>query len=650
MKSLRKPVALLFPLLCLLIACQSDRTATDAELRTLEGLLLRADSFPGRALSLADSAIGIVRDRKLPDTFYYRAWMVKAKALARSGDVISARQLLDSCMGVAEAGREWAYLGRVAVLSTRFADQDNDGNPGSRTDRVGRYRTAIQAFSKAELRMEKANALSQLGFWLHLKSPVWAVDTLKAAMELFLREDGPPGEINSCATRIAIHSYGLGKMAEGRHYAEFVIGRQRPTADSPQAADMIRIVAANLSQAKPDSALYLFALADRLDPGILNPLSYYRTGKLESAILLMNKGQFDRARSALDSCLAFARRENRRPMEVRVLGQLGECAFRQKDRSAAARYFQSAEAVADELGNVQQKALLEQYLLFAEAVGDRRLASRLAGRLGRRSPEPAVRSTPIPGSTAPVQDSGRAQKVRSNPAPSVAPTASGKPRPTDASASPVEGVPVSPSNVSETWMPNALTRLLERYPILQFVLLPGLLVIILAGWLISRHAQRERIRYFESYLRLLTEGRDYRAFVHGGSKASDKPGSGVNRKEWLMYRLETWLLTEKPFAVPSFGPVDCAAYLDVDIHMLDDIIFSSVGVDARTYINHLRTEAAIHQMRDPAARGLSLQSIRTSSGFMNFKEFRSTFRVSTGVAPGRYRAYCRAEMRKASDD
>lgn len=369
----------------------------------------------------------------------------------------------------------------------------------------------------------------------------------------------------------------------------------------------------------------------------------------------MDKGQYDRARSALDSCLDFARREKRKPMQVRALSQLGECALRQQNPAAAGRYFQSAESVADELGNDQlRKAFFEQYLLYAQAVGDRRLASRLSDKLGRSSPAPEVGAkaeVPLarkPKSTGTVQDGGRPQNSRSKPAPSVAPTASAKSRPTVASATPIEGIPVAPSKVTETWMPKSVTNTLDRNPLLKIVLPPGLLLLTLAGWLLSRHTQRKRIRYFESYLRLLNEGRVYRNNVHGGTKASDKAGPGVNRKEWLMYRLESWLLTEKPYSVPSFTPADCADYLGIGIPMLDEIIRSHVEVDTWNYIRHLRTEDAIRLMRDPASRGLSLQSIRSSSGFKNMRDFRSTFRVSAGVAPGRYRAYCRAEMRKAA--
>ncbi len=115
-----------------------------------------------------------------------------------------------------------------------------------------------------------------------------------------------------------------------------------------------------------------------------------------------------------------------------------------------------------------------------------------------------------------------------------------------------------------------------------------------------------------------------------------------------MFSLEAWLMAEKPFLDPQFGPGDCVKKLGVTPELLEEVVQAHVDVDTATYLDHLRVEHCIRQMKDPAAKGLSLSDIRQASGFRSLLAFRSTFRVSTGVTPGPYRAYCLSVMRKAA--
>jgi len=652
MTSFRIPPALLGILLGLSFGCQSDRSAGLPGQSELDALLRQADTFPDRSLSVADAAIRLVADRKLPDTSYHAVWMLKGRALHAAGDAAGARQLLDSSIEVARKGQHWAAVGRMSLLSAPWATQENDGNPGSRTDRIGRYRNAVEAFDKAGLPLEKAFALSQLGFYLNNKSTPWAVDTMKLAVTLLQEHDGPDKEVVSCAQRIGIHSYGLGKPDEGRHYFDMAVRLLRITPDSAQAAPMLRAIAASIKETRTDSALYFYALADRLDPGLLDRLDFYRGGRLAVARIWIQRGQWQMARPALDSCLAFARQDKRQPLETRVLFHLGECAILAGDKAAAGRYFREAELLSDNLNLVPLSlGVIDGYLALARDLGDDRLEKRLI----------AKRAVIDPSGSAPPPPPSRPAPAPVNPTPSVSPATGSAAAVTPSSpasvstadapatkVAPVEGVPVVPSEPSSSWIPKVLSDLLERYPLIPIAAPPVLLLSVLAGWLLVRSAQRKRIKLFESYLRLLREGRDYRFSLHGASLADEKAAKSANRKQWTMFSLETWLMAEKPFVDPPFGPADCLKKLDITPELLEEVVQAHVDVDAATYLDHLRVAHSIGQMKDPAAKGLSLSDIRQASGFRNLLAFRSTFRISTGVTPGRYRAYCRAEMRKAA--
>lgn len=638
MNRYRLPTALLATLMALLTGCGSERPAKPDDQLALEALLRQADSFPDRALSVADAAIRMVTERHLPDTAYHAPWMRKARALHSAGEAARARQLIDSSMDVAGTGGHWAAVGRMALLSAPWAAEENDGNPASRTDRVGRYRRAVEAFDKADLPLEKAFALSQLGFYLNLKSTPWAVDTMKLALVLLQKHDGPAGEIISCAHRIGIHSYGLGKPDEGRHYLELAVRLSRTRPDSAQAAPFLRLIAYHLREAKPDSALYFFALADRLDPGILDPINYYRNGRLEASIIRIRKGQWQLARPTLDSCLTFARRENRKPLSARALFHIGQCEALAGNRAEAGRRFRSAEILSDSLNIVPLRlGVIDGYLALARDLGDVPLERRLMAKRAVIDP-----SAPAPSPSATHTPTPPPVPAAEGPTPSPAPAAGSPATP----VAPVEGIPVVRTETSSGWMPQAVAGLLERYPLIPIALPPVLLLAGLTIWLLVRNAQHKRIKLFESYLRLLTEGRDYRHNLHSALLQTGEPGKGANRKQWTMYLLETWLLADKPFRNPAFGPDDCARHLGIDMPLLEEVVQAHVDVDTATYLDHLRVEDSIRQMRDPASKGLSLSAIRQVSGFRSLLAFRSTFRISTGVTPGRYRAFCRAEMRK----
>jgi AraC-like DNA-binding protein/tetratricopeptide (TPR) repeat protein len=588
-------------LLTVHFACQSPETVSDSDRRTLTGMIRQADSFPDRAIGLTDSAIRILGNGQPPDTVLYRFWMAKARALLAKGSEREALRLFDSTAALAEEYGHWAAQGRICLMAAETPTSQTRGGREGQTDRVGYARHAVLAFDRAEMPLEKAKTLSLLGYLLPAIDPVWAVDTLTLALDLFKGMEGFRTETISCAYRIGYHSFGLGKPDIGWQHYILAARMALPTADSPMAAPILRFYAVGLKEKNPDSALHYFKYADRIDPGVRDPLNYYREGKLERSDLLVKLRRLAEAGRDLQECLTFAVSEKRWSLAARTELKLGECAYLSGDRTAAGNHFRRALAIADTNGSASAfvRPALERYLQYGMDMGD----SSLTRHLRKRLSSPALTGE---GAAA---------------APGV--------------------VTIVPTQQDKDMMPVWLNRYIDRHPILVRFMLFGLMVTLVGLVLLKRRTVGNRIKNFESYLRILREGRTYRASMFAGGY-EDSTVAGLNRKAWVMFRLEEWLLSETPFRNSDFGTIEMAKHMGISLRDLDEAVKSHVAVDAGSYLDHLRVERSISFMKDPARKGLSMTEIAKDAGFKGLLHFRKVFRIVTQLSPARYRVFCRS--------
>ncbi len=159
-----------------------------------------------------------------------------------------------------------------------------------------------------------------------------------------------------------------------------------------------------------------------------------------------------------------------------------------------------------------------------------------------------------------------------------------------------------------------------------------------------QRATASRIKNFESYQRILRDGRVYRRSMFADpSRASGS--AGMHEKAWLMFRLEEWVIAEIPFRDPDFGVKRMAGHLGVSVEELNEAVKKHVDVKAATYLDHLRVEHSITLMKDKGRRDLSLSEVAKEAGFRGLLEFRKLFRIVTGVPVGSYRSFCRSASR-----
>lgn len=594
----------LYILLAFACACHSRQTLSDTDRRILEDMTRRADSFPDRAVLLSDSAVRLASPGENPDTLFYRIWIAKAKALFRMRSVSGAMHLLDSTAALAEANAEWAALGRISLLSAQLMLTERVGAIGYRHDKFGYCREAVRAFDKVDRRLEKAEALSLLGYVLPELDPRWAVDTLVLAADIFLEENGSRKEYLSCVNRIGFHSLGLGNPQVTREYLEKALRISRSTPDSPLVAPLTRFYAISMKGNRPDSALYFFDLADRLDSGVVDKLSYYREGLFEKSDILMQQGRLAQAARDLQGCLTFALSENRWPLAARTEFKLGECAYQQGDKAASGNHYRNSLSIADTNANASffRKTALQRYLAYGMVMGDSSLTRRLRAKLSALDDPTSLR----------------------------------------------EGAAVEPGVVrdvpprrDEDILPRWLNKFIDAHPILLRFLGFGLLVALVGVVLLNRRNVGLRIKSFESYQRVLTEGRIYRVSMFAGH-TDGSSSAGLNRKALVMHRLDEWLLSAIPFRDPDFGTEQMVRHLGVSHADLNEAVKSHVDVNAATYLDHIRIEHSISLMKDPTRKGLSMSDIAKEAGCKRLREFRRLFYIVTKVSAGRYRSYCRS--------
>lgn len=592
-------------LLTLALACQSPQGLSDTDRRTLEGMAIQADSFPGRAIALADSAVRIAPAGGKPDTLLYRIWMAKANALSSSGSLPRAMHLLDSIASLAEADAQWAALGRISLMSCRLTLEGTNTSTGARKDRVGYCREAVLAFDNADRPLDQADALSLLGHLLPPIDPQWAVDTLVQAADILLEEKGSVQEYLSCAYRIGYHSSGLGKPEITREYLEKTLDIFRPTADSPLVAPLMRVYAASQKESSPDTALYFFEFADRLDPGGIDKLNYYQEGLLNKSDILMKYGRMAEAERALEQCLTYALSERQWLLAARTEFKLGECTYLQGDKAASGNHYRNSLSIADTNANASffRKAAFDRYLAYAMVMGDSSLARRLRAKMSSQD-NPSLST----GQGAAVEP-GVVRDV----------------------------LPLRDEDILPRW----LNKFIDAHPILLRFLGFGLLVALVGVVLLNRRNVGLRIKSFESYQRFLTEGRIYRVSMFAGH-TDGSSSAGLNRKALVMHRLDEWLLSAIPFRDPDFGTEQMVRHLGVSHADLNEAVKSHVDVNAATYLDHIRIEHSISLMKDPTRKGLYMSDIAKEAGCKRLREFRRLFYIVTKVSAGRYRSYCRS--------
>ncbi|NDC77860.1 MAG: AraC family transcriptional regulator [Chitinophagia bacterium] len=201
-----------------------------------------------------------------------------------------------------------------------------------------------------------------------------------------------------------------------------------------------------------------------------------------------------------------------------------------------------------------------------------------------------------------------------------------------------------PPRRDEDMLPRWLNNYMDAHPVFVRFLLFGLLVALAGVVMLNRRTTASRIKNFESYQRILREGRTYRRSMFA-DRSHASGSASLNKKAWHMFLLEEWVISETPFRDPDFGVEQMAGHLGVSLAELNEAVMKHVDVKATIYLDHLRVEHSINLMKDKARRGLSQSEIARESGFRGLLEFRKLFRIVTGVSVGRYRLFCRSASR-----
>ena len=201
-----------------------------------------------------------------------------------------------------------------------------------------------------------------------------------------------------------------------------------------------------------------------------------------------------------------------------------------------------------------------------------------------------------------------------------------------------------PPRKDEGMMPRWLDKYLEEHPLMVRFLPFGLLAVAGGVVMQNRRTTASRIKNFESYQRILRDGRVYRRSMFADpSRASGS--ASLHEKAWLMFCLEEWVIAEIPFRDPDFGVERMAGHLGVSVAELNEAVKKHVDVKAATYLDHLRVEHSITLMKDKDRKDLSLSEVAKEAGFRGLLEFRKLFRIVTGVSVVSYRSFCRSASR-----
>jgi AraC-like DNA-binding protein len=190
-------------------------------------------------------------------------------------------------------------------------------------------------------------------------------------------------------------------------------------------------------------------------------------------------------------------------------------------------------------------------------------------------------------------------------------------------------------------LPGWLHKYMDAHPLFVRFLLFGLLAALAGGVMQNRRTTAGKIKNFESYQRILRDGRVYRRSMFATNNDASESKS-LHKKAWLMFRLEEWIISKTSFRDPDFGVAEMAAHLGISLAELNEVVKKHVDVKAAIYLDHLRVEHSINLMKDKGRKDLSVSEIAREAGFRGLLEFRKLFRIVTGVSVGRYRSFCRS--------
>jgi AraC-like DNA-binding protein len=378
--------------------------------------------------------------------------------------------------------------------------------------------------------------------------------------------------------------------------------------DSSQMAPAFRNLGLIKRQSDPDSAIFYYTLANRLDPGIKNPKSYI-IGLYNTANIHLDRQDFPRAKAMFDTVYTFCEKKQIFSGMARVKNAYGILAMQKGENVVADKHFRGAIAMAESIG---EKALVmnftKSYSEFKESIGQ--LGEALSLERKFRKLNDSIMSSDGKLEILRMEKEFQSQKKD------------------------IENNSLRAENarlLAYDRMRNILVWLSVAAAIVLSVLLNY-----------ARRIQREKAFAYEVLMQRYQTERDLRQVESEISRTPD-----IIHKRFFIKRDEQELLDaiiglftqKKPYLDSNLKISDVAEQLNTTTRNITNVLKGYKASKFSEFVNIFRVEEVKRRMENLQYDNMTIEAIARDSGFGTKQSFYNTFEAVTGVKPAHYRTH-----------
>lgn len=569
----------------------------------IDSAAIHTRNDPAYAFRLADSALSIAASGALSDTSIFRPLELKADALLSMGYADSALQLLDSTRSLAMELGESPLLARILLKTGmgRFAQEDL---------RLAEQHIseAVRLFRKFGMDKDYAISLKAAGDISRRKGDLTgAQKSLLEAMRILEQQD------NHVALAFAYLEVGnlfsdIGNKNDAVYYYRKGVDAYAKMGDSSQMAPAFRLLGLIKRVSDPDSAIFYYALANRLDPGIKNPKSYI-IGLYNTANIHLDRQDFQRAKAMFDTVYAFCEKNQIYSGMARVKNAYGVLAMKKGENALVDKNFREAIALADSIG---EKALVmnftKNYSEFKESVGQLGEALSLERKFQKLND--SLMSADSKLEILRMEKEFQSQK----------------------------------KDLENNSLREENARLLAYDRLRNFLVWLSVAVAIVLSVLLNyaRKIQRQKTLAYEVLMQRYQAERDLRQIESETIRTPD-----IIHKRYFIKRDEQELLDaiiglftqNKPYLDSNLKISDVADQLNTTPRNITNVLKGYKASKFSEFVNIFRVEEVKRRMENPQYANMTIEAIARDSGFGTKQSFYNSFEAVTGVKPAHYRTH-----------
>jgi AraC-like DNA-binding protein len=558
---------------------------------------------PARTIRLSDSALSVVASGGMSDTSIFRPLELKTDAILAMGYGDSAMRLLDSARLLAMEFGESPLLARIMLKTAkgRFVQEDM---------RLAEQHIAeaVRLFRKLKMDKEYAISLKAAGDISRRKGDLTGAQKfLLEALRILEKQD------DHLSLAFAYLEVGnlfsdIGNKNDAFLYYRKGVDAYAKMGDSSQMAPAFRNLGLIKRQSDPDSAIFYYTLANRLDPGIKNPKSYI-IGLYNTANIHLDRQDFPRAKAMFDTVYTFCEKKQIFSGMARVKNAYGILAMQKGENVVADKHFRGAIAMAESIG---EKALVmnftKSYSEFKESIGQ--LGEALSLERKFRKLNDSIMSSDGKLEILRMEKEFQSQKKD------------------------IENNSLRAENarlLAYDRMRNILVWLSVAAAIVLSVLLNY-----------ARRIQREKAFAYEVLMQRYQTERDLRQVESEISRTPD-----IIHKRFFIKRDEQELLDaiiglftqKKPYLDSNLKISDVAEQLNTTTRNITNVLKGYKASKFSEFVNIFRVEEVKRRMENLQYDNMTIEAIARDSGFGTKQSFYNTFEAVTGVKPAHYRTH-----------